>query len=104
MLVRIIKGKVPIDQQIYVDDIPVFNVDFSDVDSDLWALHWDSETQKGEIEWATNERQNQSVTSEKEIDLAIGVPLQTMLDRRQKVINDAKAKEEAETAAREDID
>ena len=39
------------------------------------------------------------MTSEKEIESAIGLPLQTMLDRRKKVIDDAKAKEEEELAA-----
>ena len=99
MIVKIIKGKIPDDQQVMVDGVAIFDVDFSGVDSDLWALDWDSETQKGEIEWATYERQNQSVTSEAEIESAIGLPLQTMLDRRTQAIDDAQAEADAEAAA-----
>jgi len=99
MKVKIIKGQMPDDQQVMVDGVMVNDVDFSGVDSDFWALHWDTETQKGEIEWATYETPNQYVTSESEINSVLGVPLQTMLDRFQASLDTAQAKAEAEAAA-----
>jgi hypothetical protein len=84
MKIGIIKGQIPADQTILKDDEPAFGVDFSGVASDLWALRWDSETKKGEIEWATGPVANQPVTSEAEIDSALGgVTLQTLLTRHQ---------------------
>ena len=99
MIVKVIKGKIPDDIQVIKDGIAVYDVDLSDVDSDLWSFDWDSETQKGEIEWATYEKENQLVTSEAEIESHIGVPLTTLLDRRQAAIDDAQAEAEAQAIA-----
>ena len=97
MKISIIKGRVESDQSFTKDGSTVFEVDFSGVASDFWALHWDSETETGEIEWATDATPNQPVTSEAEIDSALdGVTLQTMLDRRQAKID---AEEAAAAAA-----
>ena len=110
MIVTIVRGKITSDQQVIKDGRVATGVDFSDVNSDLWALTWDSETKKGEIEWATYETPNQSVTSETEIDSAIGVPVQTLLDRAQVVFDeqdaaeDSKIRAEADAVAQVDID
>lgn len=110
MIVTIIKGKITSDQQVTKDGRLAEGVDFSDVNSDLWALNWNSETEQGEIEWATYETPNQNVTSEAEIDSAIGVPLQTLLDRAQVVFDEQDAAEEsnvrveADAIAQVDID
>jgi hypothetical protein len=96
MEIRIIKGKVESDQTVMKDGVGVFGVDFSGVASDLWALNWDSVTKIGEIEWATGPVPNQPVTSEAEIDSALdGVTLQTLLDRRQAIVDAAEAAEAA---------
>ena len=88
MEIKIIKGKVESDQTVSKDGVPVFEVDFSGVASDLWALEWDSVAETGEIEWATGTVPNQPVTSEAEIDSALsGVTLQTMLARRQAILD-----------------
>jgi len=96
MKIQIIKGRVESDQTVTKDDAAVFGVDFSGIASDFWALEWDSETEIGEIEWATGPVANQPVTSEAEIDSALGgVTLQTMLTRRQASIDAAEATDEA---------
>ena len=105
MKIQIIKGKVESDQTVTKDNLAVFGVDFSGVASDLWALKWDSETETGEIEWATDTTKNQSVTSEAEIDSALGgVTLQTLLDRRQAVVDAEQAEKDAAAAAAEAAD
>ena len=92
MKILIIKGKVETDQIVSKDGVAVVGVDFSGVASDLWSLDWDSVTKKGEIEWATGPVPNQSVTSEAEIDSALdGVTLQTMLTRRQVILDEEQA-------------
>jgi hypothetical protein len=96
MKISIIKGHVELDQSVSKDNLGVFGVDFSGVASDLWALNWDSVTKTGEIEWATGPVPNQSVTSEAEIDSALGgVTLQTMLDRRQARLDEEQAEQDA---------
>ncbi len=90
MKIQIIKGKVESDQQITVDGEAASGISFAGIASDLWALHWDSETETGEIEWATGPVPNQSVTSEAEIDSALGgITLQQLLTRRQAEIDAA---------------
>jgi hypothetical protein len=102
MKIQIIKGRVESDQTVTKDDAAVFGVDFSGIASDFWALEWDSETEIGEIEWATGPVANQPVTSEAEIDSALGgVTLQTMLTRRQAIIDAAEATDEAADEAAE---
>jgi len=97
MEIRIIKGKVESDQTVMKDGVATYGVDFSGVASDFWALEWDSVTKMGEIEWVTGPVPNQSVTSEAEIDSALdGVTLQTILTRRQVIID---AEEAAAAAA-----
>jgi len=91
MKIQIIKGKVETDQMVSKDNLAIFGVDFSGVAADLWSLEWDSETETGEIEWATGSVPNQPVTSEAEIDSALGIELQTLLDRRQATIDAAEA-------------
>ena len=104
MKVQIIKGNEESDQAITKDGHGLLVSDFSGVASDFWALDWDSETSQGEIEWAGNVKPNTSVTSESEIDSALGVSLQTMLDRHKAVDDAIKAAEEAEKKALEEAD
>jgi len=100
MKIHIIKGKVETDQTVSKDGVNILGVDFSGVASDLWALEWDSETETGEIEWATGPVPNQPVTSEAEIDSALGgVTLQTLLDRRQAILDEEQAAADAAAAA-----
>jgi hypothetical protein len=92
MKIQIIKGKVESDQQITVDGEIGSEISFAGIASDLWSLEWDSETEIGEIEWVTDTTKNQSVTSEAEIDSALGgVTLQTMLTRRTTVLEAQEA-------------
>jgi hypothetical protein len=92
MKIQIIKGKVESDQQITVDGEIGSEISFAGIASDLWSLEWDSETEIGEIEWVTGPVPNQSVTSEAEIDSALGgVTLQTMLTRRTTVLEAQEA-------------
>ena len=106
MKIQIIKGKVESDQQITVDGEAASGVSFAGIASDLWSLEWDSETEIGEIEWATGPVPNQPVTSEAEIDSALdGVTLQAMLARRQATLDDEEqAAQDAAAAATEATD
>ena len=99
MKIQIIKGKVESDQQITVDGEAASGVSFAGIASDLWSLEWDSETEIGEIEWATGPVPNQPVTSEAEIDSALGIKLQTLLARRQAVVDEEQAAADAAAAA-----
>ena len=103
MRVTIIKGQESGDQSVGVDGATVHGVDFTGVTEDIWAVNWDSGTNKGEIEYNSNTKPNLEVTTEAEIDAELGVTLQTMLDRRQAILDqaqqDAEDLAEAEAAA-----
>lgn len=95
MIVRLVRQ----DQMVMVDGISIQSIDFSDVNSDIWAVRWDSEAQVGEIEWEGSVRPNESVTSEAEVDSALGVPLMTMLNRRQTILDNRQAEDDAQAAS-----
>jgi len=100
MQIRIVKGHNEQDQQVMKDDSACQVTDFTDVASDFWALYWNSETNKGEIEFSGNVKENVHITSESEIEAHLGVPLQTMLDRYQ-VVKDAQDAADAAQAEEE---
>lgn len=55
---------IPIDKTIVVDNVgisPCKYVDLSWIPSDIWAVHWDSETNTGEIEY-NDEKLNEEIT------------------------------------------
>tara|TARA_B100001250_G_scaffold234178_1_gene201076 strand:- start:1365 stop:1829 length:465 start_codon:yes stop_codon:yes gene_type:complete len=55
---------IPVDKTLVIDDwgiSPCLHVDLSWIPSDVWAFHWDSETNTGEIEY-TDGRVNEEVT------------------------------------------
>lgn len=98
MIVKVVQGQVSEDHQVIKDDIIIFNVDFTGVSSDLWALEWNSETNQGEIEYQGHNPPNKMVTTEAEIDEALGIPLTTMLERYQTVADEEQAAEEKRLA------
>ena len=55
---------IPVDKTLVIDDwgiSPCLHVDLSWIPSDVWAFHWDSETNTGEIEYKDG-RLNEQVT------------------------------------------
>ena len=77
------------DSQVYIDGKGFQNqlleswIDFSDVDKTIWAVHWDSETKKGEVEFNDNgDIPNVPITAESKIKTHLGVSLSEMVKRR----------------------
>ena len=75
MKITIIKD----DQAVYEDGDAVLGVDLSDLPDDFHALQWDGKV--GEIEWKTP-TPNQQVSTEEQIDRALGVGLFVIKQRR----------------------
>tara|TARA_B100000586_G_C20093779_1_gene421365 strand:- start:900 stop:1229 length:330 start_codon:yes stop_codon:yes gene_type:complete len=92
------------DSTIYKDQIVTFKCDMSGLPDDLWALQWDGTN--GEIEYSGNEKPNLTISSESEIESALGVSLTTLIERRdtkieEDKVEEAKAKEAREAAEEE---
>jgi hypothetical protein len=74
MKITIIKD----DQAVYEDGVAVAGISLADLPNDFHALQWNGSS--GEIEW--EKTPNQLVSSENEIESAIGVSLTTIRERR----------------------
>ena len=90
----VIKG----DTSIYKDGVSVEGCDMSGLPDDFWALQWDGSD--GEIEYIGNVKLNLVVSSESQIEAALGVSLTTIIERRDtriaEIIVEKAAAEEAE--------
>ena len=86
------------DQAVYEDGVAVMGVDLSDLPTDFHALQWDGNV--GHIEWKTVTTPNQSVSSESDIDSAMGVSLTVIRERRTARIAEIDAELEAEAQAK----
>ena len=93
MTITIIKD----DQAVYEDGVAVIGIDLSDLPADLHALQWDGN--KGHIEWKTVATPNQSVSSENEIDSAMGVSLTAIREKRTARIAEIEAELKAQAEA-----
>ena len=79
------------DQAVYQDGIVVDGIDLSDLPDDFHALQWNGEV--GEIEWKNTTTPNQQVSTEEEIDKALGVGLFVIKQRRTEKLKENQAKE-----------
>tara|TARA_Y100000034_G_C6706835_1_gene312012 strand:+ start:105 stop:383 length:279 start_codon:yes stop_codon:yes gene_type:complete len=90
MKITIIKD----DQAVYENGVAVMGIDLSDLPVDLHALQWDGNN--GQIEWKTATTPNQPVSSESEIDSALGISLTAIREKRTARIAEIEAEAEAE--------
>ena len=77
------------DKTIYKDGIPVDGCDMSVLPEDFHALQWDEST--GHIEYSDVLKPNLKVSSESEIESALGVSFTTLIERRDTRIIEIKA-------------
>ena len=82
------------DQAVYENGVAVMGIDLSDLPVDLHALQWDGNN--GQIEWKTVTTPNQPVSSESEIDSALGISLTAIREKRTARIAEIEAEAEAE--------
>ena len=68
------------DSAIYKDGRSAPNCDMSGLPDDLHALQWDGSN--GHVEYSDVTKPNLIVTSESEIESALGVSLATLMERR----------------------
>ena len=68
------------DTVIYKDGKGITGCDMSGLSDDFWALQWDGTN--GHIEYRDVEKPNLAVSSEPEIESALGVSLPTLIERR----------------------
>jgi len=68
------------DSTIYKDGRVASKCDMSGLPEDFWSLQWDETN--GEIEYSTTEKPNLKVSSEAEIESALGVSLTILIERR----------------------
>ena len=90
MQITIIKD----DEAVYEDGVAVIGVDLSDLPADFHALQWDENV--GHIEWKTVSTPNQLVSSESDIDSAMGVSLTAIREKRTARIKEIEAELEAQ--------
>ena len=79
------------DQAVYEDGVMVDGINLSDLPDDFHALQWDGKV--GEIEWKTTTTPNQQVSTEEEIDKALGVGLFVIKQRRTERVKVIQAQE-----------
>ena len=72
----VIKG----DTSIYKDGVSVEGCDMSGLPEDFHALQWDGSD--GHVEYSDVLKPNLTISSESEIESALGVSLSTLIDRR----------------------
>jgi len=77
----VIKGDTAIYKETEDKEIlAIRGCDLSGLPDDFHALHWDGV--KGEIEYIGNIKSNLSVESESEIESALGISVNTLIERR----------------------
>ena len=79
------------DQAVYQDGVMVDGINLSDLPDDFHALQWDGK--EGHIEWKTSTTPNQQVSTEEQIDKALGVGLFVIKQRRTEKLKENQAKE-----------
>lgn len=79
------------DQAVYQDGVVVDGINLSDLPDDFHALQWNGKV--GHIEWKTITTPNQEVSTESEIDSALGVTLSVIKQRRTEKLKENQAKE-----------
>jgi hypothetical protein len=88
------------DSFISVDGVQTHDMDFTEIDSSIHALEWDDSVNKGDLEYKDNQNNpNFLFSSTSEVDSKLGVTLQSILDKRDKLIADRKAASDAIIAA-----
>ena len=89
------------DSWIGVDGVHTHAFDCIDIDESIYAMEWDDTSNKGHIEYKDNQLPNLVVTSTSEIDAGLGITLQSILDQKDKLIDDLTAEHEAYLASLE---
>ena len=79
------------DQTVYEDGVAVGGINLSDLPDDFHSLQWDGK--EGHIEWKTITTPNQEVSTEEEIDKALGVGLFVIKQRRAARVKEIQAEE-----------
>ena len=74
------------EKQIYVDGIAVDNCDMTGIPEGLHVLQWDGSN--GHIEYTDVIKPNLTVSSESEIETALGVSVTELIARRNAQMND----------------
>ena len=67
------------DTAIYVDEVPMAGCDMAGLPDDFHALQWRGSY--GHIEYTGNVKPNLTVSSEEEVESALGVSLSTLIAR-----------------------
>ena len=83
------------DTAIYKDGESIDGCDMSGLPDDFHALQWDGSD--GHVEYTDVKKPNLAVSSESEIESAIGVSLTTLIERRDAKIEDNKPPTERPT-------
>mgnify|MGYP001219152490 CR=1 FL=1 len=93
MKITVIKGAVTTDAQIYIDGICTHEPDLSEINQNIWAVDWDTETKVGEIEF-NDETQNFKTLSKSEFETTLGATITKIIklrDARDAVIEKEEA-------------
>ena len=69
------------DTAIYVDEVPMAGCDMAGLPDDLHALQWNGTN--GHVEYTGNVKPNLTVSSEEEVESALGVSLSTLIERQE---------------------
>tara|TARA_Y100000310_G_scaffold175285_1_gene175337 strand:+ start:522 stop:815 length:294 start_codon:yes stop_codon:yes gene_type:complete len=85
------------DTTIYIDGDVIGDCDMSGLPDDLHALQWNGTN--GHVEWEG--RHSTPVSSEEEIESALGLSLSTLLERRDAIVAQIKSEEDARIAEME---
>ena len=82
------------DTAIYKDGVVVMGCDMTGLPDDFWALQWDGTN--GHVEYSVVAKPNLSISSESDIESALGVSLPTLIERRDARIAEIEAIEAPE--------
>jgi len=85
------------DTAIYVEGKAIIECDMSGLPDDFHALQWDGSD--GHIEYSDVLKPNLEVSSDAQIESALGVSLATLIERRDAKIAENKAEEDARVKA-----
>jgi len=74
MIIKVLKGTVASDARIHVDNVCTHQPNLSEINANIWAGSWDTETNSGEIEF--NDGTNNLVPlNQSEFETNIGVTI-----------------------------
>ena len=98
MEIKIVKGAVASDVSISIDQNWTFQPDLSEINQNIWAGSWDTETNLGEIEF-NNNSPNLVPSKQSEFETSIGVTISRIQEL--KSARDAEVQQEETEAFNE---